>query len=1180
MLEDIKNDGDIRFRAAIDIQTRNVRQVFAKVLSAWKKTGKDIEDSAADTYRAVERESHNATESMLRDYTAQNKSVKQLSKAIGDVSREIGNLNNIREQLLSAEDVTELTDSFGNVYDSTIEGIEKIETTMGELGQVLDQLGYEWDKAFAADAAEMSLSRKKAKVEELTARYQELLRIQEELSRRPLATITDSAGQSWSSGNLEALKNTIANLKFQIDTINNTMPETQQQTNKTAKHFNKLRVAIIGVLRVSRNLLGRGLSRLSGLLPRLSKHAANTGLSFKKLTGAMLAAGLGIKSISALFNKIKAAALDGVKSLALVDAETNQSISNIMTSLNELKGSFGAAFAPILNVVAPIITKFVSLLTTATNAVGMFIARLTGQSTYKKAVAVQQDYAGSLNDTADAANNANNATQEYLSGLDEIKKWDDTNTAGAGGGGGAGGGAGDDALTWEEVEIPDSIKNFADTLKGFFEESDWEGLGEFIADKINSVFEKVYEIVNWDNVGPKITPVIEGITTTFNSLVDNVDWDLIGRTFGAGVNTIVNTANLLLTGVDWTNLGSKIAEGLRGFTTEVNWTNVGTTVANGFNAIIDAANGFVTKMSQINLTSGLSGWQEAGKSIADTVNGLFSGIKWDTLGQTISEGVKGALSTLSTAIQNINWKQMGEDIKTLLVNIDWAGIADALFEAIGSIIGGIGAFLIGLFKDAIDALANWWNTNAFDENGKFTGEGLLNAIGDVFKNIGKWIKEHIFQPFIDGFKKVFGISSPATAPELVEVAGYVGKGILEAIANVFKNIGDWVKTNILDKITAAIEKVGLTIKAGVQLVRDGWTKVSTWIENSYLGQSVKKLIELGRDGWGSVANWINEFHLGKEVKKLIGLGRDGWGSVANWISNSYMGKAVKKLIGLSRDGWSTVRNWIAGTWMGKALSKSIGLARDGWSTVRNWIAASWMGKVLLKGVDLFRNWVRAGVSTVADWVRQFIGGSVSVGVGLRFEGGTGSHAFASGGTISANGTIVDWNSIPKYAGGTTNAHGTLFVAGEHGPEIMGHIGGRTEILNKSQLAETMYAAIVNGFATILQQFSTALFSHLNYDTNAIINTLTNRITLSNMQIPAIARGSAIPNNTQFLSAVSGGGVISGTSEQALRQIIREESQNRNYEFIAQINRRTLFDEFIQEAKLRQMQTGQNPFEFA
>ena len=60
------------------------------------------------------------------------------------------------------------------------------------------------------------------------------------------------------------------------------------------------------------------------------------------------------------------------------------------------------------------------------------------------------------------------------------------------------------------------------------------------------------------------------------------------------------------------------------------------------------------------------------------------------------------------------------------------------------------------------------------------------------------------------------------------------------------------------------------------------------------------------------------------------------------------------------------------------------------------------------------------------------------------------------GGIFSNGI---WKSIPQYAVGTTNAHGSLFLAGEAGPEIVGHVGGRTEVLNRSQLAATMYSAV-------------------------------------------------------------------------------------------------------------------------
>ena len=63
-----------------------------------------------------------------------------------------------------------------------------------------------------------------------------------------------------------------------------------------------------------------------------------------------------------------------------------------------------------------------------------------------------------------------------------------------------------------------------------------------------------------------------------------------------------------------------------------------------------------------------------------------------------------------------------------------------------------------------------------------------------------------------------------------------------------------------------------------------------------------------------------------------------------------------------------------------------------------------------------------------------------------------------------------WTDIPQYADGTTNA-GTMFVAGEAGPEIVGNIGGRTEVLNKSQIASAIYSAVVSAVGQYKSYFS-------------------------------------------------------------------------------------------------------------
>lgn len=89
-------------------------------------------------------------------------------------------------------------------------------------------------------------------------------------------------------------------------------------------------------------------------------------------------------------------------------------------------------------------------------------------------------------------------------------------------------------------------------------------------------------------------------------------------------------------------------------------------------------------------------------------------------------------------------------------------------------------------------------------------------------------------------------------------------------------------------------------------------------------------------------------------------------------------------------------------------------------------------------------------------------------------------------------------------------------------------------------------------------------------------------------LPYLASGAVIPPRSEFLAVL--GDQKRGTNieapletiEQALRNVLREKGGQTQgsgtYHFTAQINRRTLFDEFIAEAKMRQMQTGKNPLE--
>lgn len=111
--------------------------------------------------------------------------------------------------------------------------------------------------------------------------------------------------------------------------------------------------------------------------------------------------------------------------------------------------------------------------------------------------------------------------------------------------------------------------------------------------------------------------------------------------------------------------------------------------------------------------------------------------------------------------------------------------------------------------------------------------------------------------------------------------------------------------------------------------------------------------------------------------------------------------------------------------------------------------------------------------------------------------------FAGGGVITQHMRQV-WDSIPKYASGTTNAHGTLFLAGEAGPEILGHVGGRTEVLNKSQIATAIYNAVVSGIKS-------ALATIPSFNMSVDLSTLQNL-----PPIPVVVTGQLLPLTEAFM----------------------------------------------------------------
>ena len=511
-----------------------------------------------------------------------------------------------------------------------------------------------------------------------------------------------------------------------------------------------------------------GLVKMTTGMFGIHKSANKTTLSLKNLVKY----GLGIRTLYALFGKMRSAVVEGFKNLAQYSGSTNKDISSLMSSMTQLKNSFATAFAPILSAVAPALNYLIGLLNTAVTAIAQFMAALTGKSTVVKATKVQQDYAKSLKKTGSAAKEA----EGELAAFDKLNVKKADSSSGSGGDGGV-----SPSQMFETTPIESSIKGMADKIRSLIKAQDWTGLGAYLAQGINAGLQKVYDAINWDHVGPKITAFVNAFTQTFNSLVKNIDWDLMGRTVGAGLNTLVNTLNLLVDGIDWVQLGSKIAEGFNGFVDEVNWENLGKLFVAKFNIVFQTLLGFVTTFD----------WSKAGTALGKGINGAIANIDLKSYAQAISRLAKGICDGISAALIETDWQEAGEKIAEGLATIDYAGIAASLFYGLGAALASLGEFLYGLFHDSIESMNSYFTEYAKQAGGDW-GAGILNGIIDAVKDIGNWIKEHVFQPFLNGFKDAFGIHSPSTV--MAEMGGYLIEGLKKGITDMLPSLNEVIES--------------------------------------------------------------------------------------------------------------------------------------------------------------------------------------------------------------------------------------------------------------------------------------------------------------------------------------------------------------------------------------------------
>ncbi len=348
------------------------------------------------------------------------------------------------------------------------------------------------------------------------------------------------------------------------------------------------------------------------------KNLGKTSVSFKK----MLSYAFGIRSLFALFNRIRSAVTDGMKNLVQYSGSTNSTVSGLMGSLTQLKNALATAFAPILTAVAPALNYLISLLTTAATAVGQFFSALTGQSTFVKATKVQENYADSLKKTGSAAKKA----EKSLASFDTIEQIGSKSSDSGGGGGSSANPK--DMFTTEQISS--SIKEMADKIRQMVAAEDWQGVGNYIGSQIGngvnfgmSKLDQIFQTLNWKGIGTSITAALTGFFSTFS-------WSTLGSMLSHFVSGLVQFITGLFKGVDWRSIPQGIIDAIAGFLKGIDYASIfgslgeliGTAIASGIDLLKGLGDVLVNSWNSV--VSYFSGYIDA--SGGDIVLGLYKGI--------------------------------------------------------------------------------------------------------------------------------------------------------------------------------------------------------------------------------------------------------------------------------------------------------------------------------------------------------------------------------------------------------------------------------------------------------------------------------------------------------------------------------------------------------------------------
>ena len=762
------------------------------------------------------------------------------------------------------------------------------------------------------------------------------------------------------------------------------------------------------------------------------------------------------RAIRFILSQIATAFKDGTNNVyqysKAIGGNLASSMDRIASSFLYFKNSIGAMVAPLINALAPAIEYVIDKTVALINVLNQLFAKLSGASSWTKAVKTQTEY-------AEAAGGAAEAAKSLTAGFDELNVLSDS-----GGGGGAGGM--DYGSMFEEMQLDSDFAKWIDQIKEAIANGNWAGVGKILGDKVNELIDKVDFAGIGDKLGYGIQSAFEvlynfldtinfdkigaGIATTLNHMMEQIDFGLVGKTFAKKWTILVDTLYGFVTTFDWTKFGLAIADFINGWFEEIDITKAVQTAQELILGIFESMSQAIRNVE----------WYKIGTQIMDAIESIDWMSLLGDLGTLLSDAVVGLLDLLLGVVGETDWGKVVQDIcagiGNMLANIEWGEILAKIGALVVELVVQLPGIIVGALGGIADILGG-----LFEGFGLDSVAGFFYGIGDAMRSAGTWLKENLVDPVVNWVKDLFGIHSPSTV--FAEIGTFLIDGLLQGIADTWHNIVEFFSEK-LEGIKQACSDAWNAIKSTASTV---WGNIKSFLSTTWT--NVKTLASTT---WSNLKSTISTAWSNISTDTST-----KWSSIKSSLSTAW--NSVKST---ASSVFNNIKTSIANVWNNvKTNTNTV------WGGLKTTLSTTW-GNIKSTAVTAFSS-MKSSICTVWDNLKSHISNAVSsitgfvdnmksiVSSGISAVKGLFDSAVSAAKsaiskvseTLSSIGSSVS-NAVSSaaswvgsklgFASGGFPEVGQLFIAREAGAEMVGSIGGRTAVANNDQIVEGIYQGVL------------------------------------------------------------------------------------------------------------------------